>query len=103
MLGRFAGVRECSYCEGKCDEAAKLSLAGLKLARHAQRNPSLIGYLVAITLHGIAISSANDALQIGRGLERSSQCLGRRAARQKILDGFIAALKSERPLELGSL
>jgi HAMP domain-containing protein len=48
--------------EGNCDEAAKMALAGLKLARHAHRNPCAIGDLVATDLRGIAVSITNDAL-----------------------------------------
>ena len=42
-----------------------MALAGLKLARHAQRNPLFAGYLSALTFQGMAIASANDALQLG--------------------------------------
>jgi hypothetical protein len=86
--------------DGNGDEAAKMALAGFKLARHAHRNPSLVGYLVAKTLQGMAVSSANNALQIGAVSKEVRNALDNELALHENLGGFVAALKSERALGL---
>jgi hypothetical protein len=86
--------------DGRCEEAAKMALANLKLARHAYRNPMLVGYLVGLTLQGIAISSANDALQCGEVSKDIRNALDAELALHENLDRFATALKNDRPFGL---
>jgi len=88
--------------DGNCEEAAKMALACLKLARHAQRNPSVVGYLVAVTIQGVAISSANDALQKGAVSKEVRDALEAELAIQEPMDSFVWALKSERAFVVDS-
>ena len=45
--------------EGNYDEAVRTALVLFRLARHFDRNPMLVGYLVAIAIRGMAVDSAN--------------------------------------------
>ncbi len=51
--------------EGKRDEAVRTALLIFRLATHLDHNPTIVNYLVSIAVRGIAIDSANEALQSG--------------------------------------
>jgi hypothetical protein len=82
--------------EGKRDEAVRTALVIFRLARHFDRNPTIVGYLVAIAVRGIAVRSANDALQAGPVSKEVREALDAELATQERMEGFVWAMKSER-------
>jgi hypothetical protein len=86
--------------EGNCDDAVRTALLTFRLARHFDRNPLLVGYLVALAVRGMAIESANEALQTGPVSKEVREALDAELAIQERMDGSPAALKSERAFML---
>ena len=83
--------------EKKHDEAMRTALVIFRLGQHCARNPAFVSYLVAITFQDIAISSADFILQTGPVSKEVRDALDAELAIQERMDGFSAALKSERP------
>ena len=82
--------------EGKRDEAVRTALLIFRLARHFEHNPTIVSYLVSIAVRGIAIDSANDALQTGPVSKEVRDSLDAELSIQQPMTGFAWALKSER-------
>jgi hypothetical protein len=82
--------------DGEYEEAARLGLVNFKLARHAERSPLVIGYLVALTIQGMAVDSANQVLQAGPVSKEVHQLLDAELALQERMDGLPSTIKSER-------
>jgi hypothetical protein len=74
-----------------------------RLAHHFDRNPTLVGYLVAIAVRGYAIASANEALQTGPVSKGVREALDTELVRQERMEGYTWALKSERAYVVESL
>jgi len=88
--------------EGHYDEAARMALCILRLARHSERNPLMVGYLVAITIRGIGIEEANAALQTGAVSKEILDALDAELAVQEGMDGAVWAFRSERTFNVDS-
>ena len=86
--------------DGNLDEAIRTALADLRLARHIDRNPLLVSYLVGLAVRGIGVESANRALQAGPVSKEVRQALDAELAAQAPMNGFASALKSERAFML---
>ncbi len=88
--------------EGNYDEAARTTLLLFRLAHHCERNPAITGYLVAVTIQGIAVDYANSVLQAGPVSKGVREALDTELARQERMEGYTWALKSDRVLTLGN-
>jgi hypothetical protein len=88
--------------EGNCDEAVRTALTVFRLARHFDRNPTIVGYLVALAVRGYAIDGANVALQSGPVSQEVRQALDAELAVQDRMEGYPWAVKSERAFGLDS-
>jgi hypothetical protein len=83
--------------DGNGEEAARMSLALFQLGRHADRNPTLVGYLVALTIRGLAVDSANWALQAAGPVSKEvGQALDAELAAQDPMAGYVWTIKTER-------
>ncbi len=81
---------------GNRDEAVRTAVLILQLGRHFDHNPMIVSHLVAIAVRGIAIDSANEALQTGTVSKEVHDALDAELAIQQPMKGFASALKSER-------
>ena len=88
--------------DGNSDEAARLALATFRLARHFERNPALVSYLVAIVIQGMAAESANRALQTGPVSKEVRQALDAELAVQERMEGYARMIRTERAFDLDS-
>lgn len=88
--------------DGNRDEAVRTALVIFRLARHFDRNPTMVGYLIAIAVRGYAIASANEALETGPISKDVRDALDAELAIQERMDGFVWAMKSERAYVLES-
>ena len=115
MLPEHAGIRvlTCVCCnsglgllvaEGNYDEAVRTALVIFRLAHHCERNPTIVGYLVAVTLQGIAVDSANAVLQAGPVSKEVRDALDAELARlTSRMDGLRTGTQSERVHRHGRL
>jgi hypothetical protein len=88
--------------DGDCEEAVRTALAIFRLARRAERTPTLTGYLVAVTLQGMGVACANMALQAGPVSPEIRRALDAELAVQERMEGFAWAIKSDRAFGLDS-
>ncbi len=88
--------------EGNPSEAVRSALAIFRLARHFDRNPTIISYLVAMAVRGTATDSADMALQTGPVSHEVRKSLDAELAVQEGMAGYAWALKSERAFGLNS-
>ena len=89
--------------EGNRDDAVRTALQIFHLARHFDHNPMIVNYLVTVAVRGIAIDSANEALQTGPVSKEVRDALDSELAIHDRLEGFVWALKSERPYVVESM
>jgi hypothetical protein len=100
---RILGYRaDLLVAEGKQDEAVRTSLLTLRLARHFDRNPTIVGYLMALAIRGSAIERANEALQTGPVSKEVRNALDAELAVHERMEGLKWAMKSERAYSLSS-
>lgn len=85
---------------GRCDESIATSIAGLKLSRLWNRDPLLVGYLVAVATARISMVEADRALRIGPVSDESRRALDAELARLDDLEGYRHALRTERAYSL---
>lgn len=88
--------------EGNRNETVRMALAIFRLAHHAERIPTLTGYLVALTIQGVAVNCANMALQAGPVSQELRLSLDAELAIQERMEGYTWAFKSERVFMLES-
>jgi hypothetical protein len=88
--------------EGNRDEAVQTALTIFRLARHFDRYPMIVGYLVAIAVRRYAIDAANEALQSGPVSKEVRDALDAELARQERMEGYAWMIKSERTYGLDS-
>jgi hypothetical protein len=86
--------------EGKRDEAVRTSLMIFQLARHYDRNPTLVGGLIAMAVRGNATKIANLALQTGAVPNDVRDALNKELELQERSEGFSWMMKSERAFVL---
>lgn len=89
--------------QGRGDEAIQTMLVMLRLSRHLQREPLLIGYLVAVACGGTAMQGANEVLQSGPVSPASRSALDAELALHDHVDGYRWALRSERASVLAAM
>jgi hypothetical protein len=101
--GRFRGAARMLrrkamllVAEGKRDEAVRTCLLIFGLARHLDHNALVVEYLVAGALRGMAIETANEALQTGPVSKGVRDALDAELAVEERMDGFPATLRCER-------
>ncbi len=103
----FARVLRChAYLladEGRHDDAVRSTVVLLKLARHFDRNPTLVNYLVTLACRGMALESANAAMQSGPVAKGTRDELDAELAVQERMEGYAWALKSERALAVDQI
>ncbi len=78
------------------DEALRDSILIMRLARHFEQEPMIVGYLVAVACKTMGLQAANDALQAGPVSKELRKELDAELACQENLDGFRWAMKTER-------
>lgn len=88
--------------EGDRDEAVRTSLVIFRLGRHFDRNPLIIGGLVALAVRGSAIVSVNAALQTGPVSKQIREALDAELALQERTEAYTWGLRSERAFTLDS-
>ena len=76
----------------------RTALVIFRLARHFDRNPMIVGYLIAIAVRGYGNRSANEALQTGPVSKEVRDALDAELAIQERMEGFVWAMKSERAM-----
>jgi hypothetical protein len=101
MDGRVLEFRvRLLVAEANYDEALRTALILFRLSRHCARNPTLVEYLVAIALQGMAIDSASLALQAGPVSKGVREALDAELAVQErsAMEEYIRALQGDRVL-----
>jgi hypothetical protein len=94
---------EALIAEGNCDEAIRMSILLLRLSRHFDRNPTIVGYLVALASRSAAIEHINEALQTGPVSKETREALDMELAIHEPMSGYKNSLKSERAWALSSI
>jgi hypothetical protein len=82
--------------EGKQDKALGDAVAVLRLARHTDREPMLISYLVACALRAIGVDTANYVLRSGPVSVKARAALDAELARADDSAAYAQVLKTER-------
>ena len=95
----------CDRClmltaQGDRDEALKASVLTFQLARHLDREPSLVAHLVAIAIRGIGITTANRVLRSGPVADSARDALDAELARYDASESYRQALITERAFGL---
>ena len=78
------------------DEALRHSILLLRLARHFEREPMLVSYLVTLACKGMGLDAANGVLQAGPVSKELRKELDAELARHDNLDGYRWAMQGER-------
>ncbi len=86
--------------EGNRDEAVRTALLMFRLARHFDRNPTLITFFMVMAIRNMAIEPANQALQTGPVSEHTRSTLDAELALQEQMEGYSWTIKSERAFVL---
>jgi hypothetical protein len=86
--------------EGNHDEAVRTAVLLLRLDRHFDGNPTVVGYLAALVVRGMAVQSANEALQTGHVSQDVRNALDAELADHERMDGYASMLRSERAFGL---
>jgi hypothetical protein len=97
----LAWEAEMDLANGKHEEAMKRGIQMLRLARHYENEPSLISYLVAIAIRGVASESLYDALSAGAVSPELHAALDDELARQDNPERLKHALAMERAISAG--
>jgi hypothetical protein len=92
----FAYRTRLLVIDGDRDEAVRMALATFRLARHLDRSPLLVSYLVALAIRGMAVEEANLALQAGPVSKEVRQALDGELAIQERMAGYAWTIKSDR-------
>jgi hypothetical protein len=88
--------------EGKLDEALQQCILTLQLARHFNREPMIVNYLVGVACRGSAIDTANQVLRAGAVSKSVRDALEAELALHDNMEAFRWALKSERAFGMDS-
>jgi hypothetical protein len=88
--------------EGNYDEAMRMAIAMLRLSRHCDRYPALVGYLVALTVRSSAIDAANLVLQVGPVSKQLRDELDAELAIHESMEGYVRALKGARVFDVNA-
>lgn len=85
---------------GRRDDALAGMTLLFRLTRHFDRDPLMVGGLVAIACRGVAIEGANAVLQSGRVNNAVREALDREVSRHDPERAYVGVLKTERALSL---
>jgi tetratricopeptide (TPR) repeat protein len=85
---------------GRRDEALQSAVDILRLARHIDKQPMMIGHLVAIAVRGLGVETANRVLRSGPVADSARDALDAELARHDLAEAYRQALISERALGL---
>ena len=88
--------------KGERDEALGTSILGLQLARHLDREPSLVAHLVTIAVRGTAVRSANRVLRSGPVADSARDALDAELAQHDLTESYRHALITERAIGLSA-
>lgn len=91
---------ELLISQGRFDDAVSGYLVLLRLTRHWQQDPLLIGYLVTIASKSAAMDGINEVLRSGTISSASRKALDDELARHDSLESLAHALRSERAYSL---
>ncbi len=86
--------------KGRGDDALTGMVLLWKLCRHFDREPMMIGGLVAIACRAIAVDGANVVLQSGPVGQQAREALDRELDRYDGVQAYVHALKTERAVGL---
>jgi hypothetical protein len=86
--------------QGNRDDAVRWALVMSRLGRFCEDTPTLVGYLIRITLQGMTIEAANAALQTGPVSKPIRDSLDAALALQEPADAFVRAMKGFRAAEM---
>jgi hypothetical protein len=87
-----------SLAHGDREEELADCVRLFRLARLMDREPMLIGYLVALAIRGAACDETNRVLLDGPVSDQARQALDNELAAHERMDGLLHALKTERAL-----
>jgi hypothetical protein len=82
--------------DGQREEALRTSLIMFRLCRHFDRNPTLVGYLVAVACRGVSIFATDLILRSGPLPDSAYAALEAELARQDMAKLYRLALITER-------
>lgn len=89
--------------KGGRDEAIATTILMLRLSRHMEREPLIVGYFVTVACKGVVMDAVNQALQAGSVSAASRRALDAELALHDNMDGYCRALISERAFALSSM
>jgi len=95
------GVRLLS-ARGEQQEALRTCTLMFRLARHMEKEPTLINYLVTLACRAVSIQVANEVLRSGPVPDAARKEFEAELARNQDREGYRHALKSERAYGLES-
>ncbi len=88
--------------KGERDEALRASILTLQLARHLDREPSIVAYLVATVVRDIGLETANRVLRSGPVADSVRDALGTELDLHDLTESYRHALITERAIGLTS-
>jgi hypothetical protein len=86
--------------KGRREEALRLSILTMQLARQVDQESSLSGFLVAIAVRSVGVESANLVLRSGPVDDAARAALDAEIARHDLTESYRAALVAERAFGL---
>jgi hypothetical protein len=104
MFGRILYLWRFSmlFPEKRYDECVEDEILLLKLCRHAEKDPVLIGFLVNCAIRGQALVMINNALQAGPVSEELHRAVEDEVAKINMRRDFLHTLKTERAFAMDS-
>ena len=88
--------------KGERDEALRTSILNLQLARHLDREPTILAYLVATAIRGIGLETANRVLRSGPVANSARDALDAELGLHDLTESYRHALITERAIGLTS-
>lgn len=89
---------ECQLYEKQLDDALRTAMMILRIARHADEEPFLVSYLVALAVRATGLRTIEQVLAAGPVSSEVRSELANELARQDGMTGFVEAMRSERVL-----
>jgi hypothetical protein len=86
--------------KGERDEALRASILTLQLARHLDREPTIVTYLVATAVRGIGVETANRVLRSGAITDSARDALDAELGLHDLTESYRHALITERAIGL---
>ena len=89
--------------KGERDEALRASILTFQLARHLDRDPTIMAYLVATAVRGFGLETANRVLRSGPVTDSARDALDAELGLHDLTESYRHALITERAIGLTSL